>query len=220
MCDVYSGAATQIGIYLASVPKSTRHRRNMATARQLPHDPGDDVSSMCVNLRILSRLTQGEKLCSVKDKYYAVQDGTTYQSSLLRYVRNDSRRETCQAIEVSARRLLTAFSFVCISCALVDTRFPGGLRRCCFGQTLFARVAAANSTATGAGADPVPRDLIAAACEGVGVLMKTYAQDKQVVSRLEQVQRRYCGLAPAAAKSSVAAALASASASASVERTF
>lgn len=72
----------------------------MSTSRKLPHDPGDDVSSMCVNLRILSRLTQGEKLCAVKDKYYAVEDGTTYQSSLLRYVRNDSRTETCSAIEV------------------------------------------------------------------------------------------------------------------------
>ena len=189
MCDVYSGATVQNGIYQLPVPVRTRHNLGMSTARRPPHDPGDDVSSMCVNLRILSRLTQGEKLCSVKDKYYAVQDGTTYQASLLRYVRNDSRRETCAAIEVRVRSI--SFSFACISCApadLVLCRFPPRLPA----QTLFARVAAANSTATESGARPVPEDLIAAACQGVGVLMKTYAQDKQVVSRLEQVQRRYC----------------------------
>ena len=66
----------------------------------LPLDPGDDVSSMCVNLRILSRLVAGEKLRSVKDQYYAVEDGTTYQSAILRYLRRDSREQTCSAIEV------------------------------------------------------------------------------------------------------------------------
>ena len=108
MCDVYSGATARNGIYQLPVPGCTRHSLGMSTSRRPPHDPGDDVSSMCVNLRILSRLTQGEKLCSVKDKYYAVQDGTTYQASLLRYVRNDSRRETCAAIEVRRRSSASA----------------------------------------------------------------------------------------------------------------
>ena len=67
-------------------------------------DPGDDVSSMCVNLRILSRLAAGEKLCSVKDRYYVVQDGTTYQAAVLRYLRQDSRENTCAAIEVRLTR--------------------------------------------------------------------------------------------------------------------
>ena len=209
MCDVYSGATARNGIYQLPVPGCTRHSLGMSTSRRPPHDPGDDVSSMCVNLRILSRLTQGEKLCSVKDKYYAVQDGTTYQASLLRYVRNDSRRETCAAIEV--RR----FSFACISCAPADFvlgRFPPRY----LAQTLFARVAAANSTATESGAHPVPDDLIAAACQGVGVLMKTYAQDKQIVSRREQGQRRYCvGVLPPAAQAPQAAP-----AVAPMERTF
>ena len=66
-----------------------------------PADPGDDVSSMCVNLRILSRLAAGEKLRSVKDQYYAVEDGTTYQAAILRYLRRDSREQTCAALEVS-----------------------------------------------------------------------------------------------------------------------
>ena len=38
----------------------------------------------------------------------------------------------------------------------------------------------------------MPLDLIASASRGLAVLMETYAQDKQVVSRLEQVQQRYC----------------------------
>ena len=60
---------------------------------------------------------------------------------------------------------------------------------CC--QTLFARVAAANSTS-----QTVPLELIASACRGLAVLMDTYAEDKQVVSRLEQVQQRYCPRLP------------------------
>lgn len=60
-----------------------------------------------------------------------------------------------------------------------------------FFQTLFARVAAANSTS-----QTVPLELIASACRGLAVLMDTYAQDKQVVSRLEQVQQRYCPRLP------------------------
>ena len=74
-----------------------------------PADPGDDVSSMCVNLRILSRLAAGEKLRSVKDQYYAVEDGTTYQSAILRYLRRDSREQTCAALEVSHYWLVRCF---------------------------------------------------------------------------------------------------------------
>ena len=81
----------------------TRHNLGMSTARRPPHDPGDDVSSMCVNLRILSRLAAGEKLRSVKDRYYAVEDGTTYQAAILRYLRQDSREQTCAAVEVRRR---------------------------------------------------------------------------------------------------------------------
>ena len=75
------------------------------TAPLPPPDPGDDVSSMCVNLRILSRLAAGEKLRSVKDRYYAVEDGTTYQAAILRYLRQDSRENTCAAVEVRDRCL-------------------------------------------------------------------------------------------------------------------
>jgi len=146
-------------------------------------DPGDDVSSMCVNLRILSRLAAGEKLCSVKDRYYVVQDGTTYQAAVLRYLRQDSRESTCAAIEV---RLTRCACTVC--CCPAPASHPSLGSPAPFFQTLFARVAAANSTNPAV----VPRDLIASASRGLAVLMKTYAQDKQVVSRLEQVQQRYC----------------------------
>lgn len=138
-------------------------------------DPGDDVSSMCVNLRILSRLAAGEKLCSVKDRYYVVHDGTTYQAALLRYLRQDSRENTCTAIEV---RCLTRCALIACCCPAPHTLL----------QSLFARVAAANSTTPAV----VPADLIVSASRGLAVLMKTYAEDKQVVSRLEQVQQRYC----------------------------
>ena len=97
---------------------------------------------MCVNLRILSRLVAGEKLRSVKDQYYAVEDGTTYQSAL-RYLRRDSREQTCSAIEVRPCRVYTLLRMRL--CAVPHRR----LRRIDFCrlcvQTL-SRVAAANST--------------------------------------------------------------------------
>lgn len=154
----------------------------------LPPDPGDDVSSMCVNLRILSRLTTGEKLRSVKDQYYAVEDGTTYQSAILRYVRRDSREQTCAAVEVRATPAAAIRHCCAAACVRQCDLTPSPVWPFfCPHQTLFSRVAAANSTS-----QAVPLDLIASASKGLAVLMETYAQDKQVVSRLEQVQQRYC----------------------------
>ncbi len=65
----------------------------------------DDAPALCVNLRILSRLSTGEKLRSVRDKYYAVENGDSYVAGVLRWIRSDGREETCDAIEVRPRFL-------------------------------------------------------------------------------------------------------------------